>query len=64
MHAIFMLSFGIMPAMEEQMISDTASSPGEAEKWYMIWHETCLLRLNQENILKKFEMGGAERNLY
>ena len=32
MYAIFMLSFGVMPAMRESMIPDTAISPGEAKR--------------------------------
>lgn len=32
MYAVFMLSFGIMPPMGEQMIPDMALSPSEAER--------------------------------
>jgi len=32
MYAAFMLSFGVMPAMGEQMIPDTALSSGETER--------------------------------
>lgn len=36
MYAVFMLLFGIMPAMGEQMITDMALNPGETERRYMI----------------------------
>lgn len=58
MYAVFMLWFGIMPAMGEQMIPDMALSPSEAERWYSVWHETCLLTANQQNILKNLHGGG------
>lgn len=53
-----MLLFGIMPAVGEEMIADMALSPGKAEIWYMIWHETCLLRVNLQNFLEKFVYRG------
>lgn len=58
-----MLSFGVMPAMGEQMIPDTALSSGETERWYMIWHEACLLRINPAKHFGKnewLELGGAD----
>lgn len=64
MYAVFMLSFGFMPAMGEQMIPDMALSPGEVKDDTWTDMKPAFSDLTQQSIFKKVWMEGGRGSLY